>query len=92
MQAVQKYAGAAICYLIYYFEALFVEWTTGRFGGQFGHHATQSLRFRWTIAGYGSTSGFSGYPIFRIAAYTALIGFILHHAFNRGTSAGQWDT
>jgi len=45
MQAVQNGGGAfiipyLICFLLMGIPLLFVEWTTGRFGGQFGHHTT----------------------------------------------------
>jgi len=45
MQAVQNGGGAfiipyLICFLLMGIPLLFVEWTTGRYGGQFGHHTT----------------------------------------------------
>jgi SNF family Na+-dependent transporter len=45
MQAVQNGGGAFIipylvCFLLLGIPLLFVEWSTGRYGGQFGHHTT----------------------------------------------------
>ncbi len=45
MQAVQNGGGAfiipyLICFLLMGIPLLFVEWTSGRYGGQFGHHTT----------------------------------------------------
>lgn len=56
MQAVQNGGGAFIipylvCFLLLGIPLLFVEWSTGRYGGQFGHHTTpltfHKMNSRW---------------------------------------------
>ncbi len=56
MQAVQNGGGAFIipylvCFLLLGVPLLFVEWSTGRYGGQFGHHTTpltfHKMNSRW---------------------------------------------
>ncbi|MBK7214256.1 MAG: sodium-dependent transporter [Bacteroidales bacterium] len=63
MQAVQNGGGAFIipylvCFLLMGIPLLFVEWSTGRYGGQYGHHTTPFAFYRmsgkkqlWTYIG-----------------------------------------
>lgn len=79
MQAIQNGGGAFIipylvCFLLMGIPLLFVEWTAGRYGGQFGHHTTpfafhkMNQRWLWKYIGvFGIFSNLS------IAAYYCYI-------------------
>ena len=79
MQAVQNGGGAFIipylvCFLLMGIPLLFVEWTTGRYGGQFGHHTTpfafHKMNNRWIWKYIGVFGIFSNLSI---AAYYCYI-------------------
>ena len=79
MQAVQNGGGAFIipylvCFLLMGIPLLFVEWTAGRYGGQFGHHTTpfafHKMNQRWIWKYIGVFGIFSNLSI---AAYYCYI-------------------
>jgi len=79
MQAVQNGGGAFIipylvCFLLMGIPLLFVEWTSGRYGGQFGHHTTpfafHKMNNRWIWKYIGVFGIFSNLSI---AAYYCYI-------------------
>lgn len=79
MQAVQNGGGAFIipylvCFLLMGIPLLFVEWTSGRYGGQFGHHTTpfafHKMNSRWIWKYIGVFGIFSNLSI---AAYYCYI-------------------
>ncbi len=92
MQAIQNGGGAFIipylvCFLLMGIPLLFVEWTTGRFGGQFGHHTTpfafHKMNNRWLWKYIGVFGIFSNLSI---AAYYCYIeswtlSYTMHSAF-----------
>jgi neurotransmitter:Na+ symporter, NSS family len=92
MQAVQNGGGAFIipylvCFLLMGIPLLFVEWTAGRYGGQFGHHTTpfafHKMNSRWLWKYIGVFGIFSNLSI---AAYYCYIeswtlSYIMHSAF-----------
>ena len=98
MQAVQNGGGAFIipylvCFLLMGIPLLFVEWTTGRFGGQFGHHTTpfafHKMNNRWIWKYIGVFGIFSNLSI---AAYYCYIeswtlSYTMHSAM--GTFGGM---
>lgn len=92
MQAVQNGGGAFIipylvCFLLMGIPLLFVEWSIGRYGGQFGHHTTpfafykMSKRQLWTYIGV-----FGIFSNIAIASYYCYIeswtlSYTFHSAF-----------
>jgi SNF family Na+-dependent transporter len=105
MQAVQNGGGAFIipylvCFLLMGIPLLFVEWTTGRFGGQFGHHTTpfafHKMNQKWIWKYIGVFGIFSNLSI---AAYYCYIeswtlSYTMHSAigtFNGMTQHGVAD-
>lgn len=92
VQAVQNGGGAFIipylvCFLLMGIPLLFVEWSIGRYGGQFGHHTTPFAFYRMTKKQLWTYIGVFGiFSNIAIASYYCYIeswtlSYIFHSAF-----------
>lgn len=89
-------------FLIPYFVALlllgiplmWVEWTMGRYGGQFGHHSTPGMFARMTGSQWGKLIGSLGIslPILFVVFYTYIESWTLAYAFYSITGAYARET
>lgn len=100
VQAVQNGGGAFIIpylvsFLVMGIPLLFIEWSTGRYGGRFGHHSTpfimQSLNRRWIWKYVGVFGIFSNIAIAAYYCYMEswTMSYILHSVIGTFDSMNQ---